>query len=65
MDTFRRQHPGVVGYTYWGYRHNGRKTNRGVIVFLMLKMEYDHLITLLLPYTFFFFLKFWKNRVAA
>lgn len=30
MDTFRRQHPGVVGYTYWGYRHGGRKTNRGI-----------------------------------
>ncbi|XP_059462906.1 DNA-(apurinic or apyrimidinic site) endonuclease, chloroplastic isoform X2 [Corylus avellana] len=29
VDTFRRQHPGVVGYTYWGYRHGGRKTNRG------------------------------------
>ncbi|KAI3968181.1 hypothetical protein MKX01_018484 [Papaver californicum] len=28
-DTFRRQHPGVVGYTYWGYRHNGRVTNKG------------------------------------
>ncbi|KAJ1385178.1 SAP domain [Sesbania bispinosa] len=29
VDTFRRQHPGVIGYTYWGYRHGGRKTNRG------------------------------------
>lgn len=29
VDTFRNQHPGVVGYTYWGYRHNGRKTNKG------------------------------------
>ncbi|MCL7043693.1 hypothetical protein MKW94_001539 [Papaver nudicaule] len=29
VDTFRRQHPGVVGYTYWGYRHNGRVTNKG------------------------------------
>ncbi|EFH56191.1 apurinic endonuclease-redox protein [Arabidopsis lyrata subsp. lyrata] len=29
VDTFRKQHPGVVGYTYWGYRHGGRKTNRG------------------------------------
>ncbi|KAI4300836.1 hypothetical protein L6164_034168 [Bauhinia variegata] len=29
VDTFRRQHPGVVGYTYWGYRHGGRKTNKG------------------------------------
>ncbi|KAK8713382.1 hypothetical protein V6N13_148601 [Hibiscus sabdariffa] len=29
VDTFRKQHPGVVGYTYWGYRHGGRKTNKG------------------------------------
>ncbi|XP_062117903.1 DNA-(apurinic or apyrimidinic site) endonuclease, chloroplastic isoform X2 [Humulus lupulus] len=29
VDTFRRQHPGVVGYTYWGFRHGGRKTNKG------------------------------------
>ncbi|MQL69391.1 hypothetical protein Taro_001674 [Colocasia esculenta] len=29
VDTFRRQHPGVVGYTYWGFRHGGRRTNRG------------------------------------
>lgn len=29
VDTFRKQHPGVVGYTYWGYRHGGRKTNQG------------------------------------
>ncbi|XP_010525508.2 PREDICTED: uncharacterized protein LOC104803289 [Tarenaya hassleriana] len=29
VDTFRRQHPEVVGYTYWGYRHGGRKTNKG------------------------------------
>ncbi|KNA14056.1 hypothetical protein SOVF_111030 isoform B [Spinacia oleracea] len=29
VDTFRKQHPDVVGYTYWGYRHGGRKTNRG------------------------------------
>ncbi|XP_009346983.2 DNA-(apurinic or apyrimidinic site) endonuclease, chloroplastic isoform X2 [Pyrus x bretschneideri] len=29
VDTFRRQHPGVVGYTYWGYQHGGRKFNRG------------------------------------
>lgn len=32
-DTFRRQHPGVVAYTYWGYRHGGRKTNKGTIFF--------------------------------
>eukprot|EP00258_Populus_trichocarpa_P027581 XP_024443600.1 DNA-(apurinic or apyrimidinic site) lyase, chloroplastic isoform X4 [Populus trichocarpa] len=29
VDTFRKQHPNVVGYTYWGYRHGGRKTNKG------------------------------------
>ncbi|XP_030457870.2 DNA-(apurinic or apyrimidinic site) endonuclease, chloroplastic isoform X1 [Syzygium oleosum] len=29
VDTFRRQHPHVVGYTYWGYRHGARKTNKG------------------------------------
>ncbi|XP_071911600.1 DNA-(apurinic or apyrimidinic site) endonuclease, chloroplastic isoform X1 [Coffea arabica] len=29
VDTFRTQHPGVVGYTYWGYRHGGRKANKG------------------------------------
>ncbi|WOK99120.1 DNA-(apurinic or apyrimidinic site) lyase, chloroplastic [Canna indica] len=29
VDTFRRQHPNAVGYTYWGYRHGGRKTNKG------------------------------------
>ncbi|XP_077218004.1 apurinic endonuclease-redox protein isoform X2 [Tasmannia lanceolata] len=29
VDTFRQQHPGVVGYTYWGYRHGGRKNNKG------------------------------------
>ncbi|KAL8145712.1 hypothetical protein AgCh_003745 [Apium graveolens] len=30
VDTFRNQHPGGVGYIYWGYRHNGRKTNKGL-----------------------------------
>ncbi|XP_059646242.1 DNA-(apurinic or apyrimidinic site) endonuclease, chloroplastic isoform X2 [Cornus florida] len=29
VDTFRKQHPGVVGYTYWGFRHGGRKSNKG------------------------------------
>ncbi|KAF2308137.1 hypothetical protein GH714_035617 [Hevea brasiliensis] len=29
VDTFRKQHPIVVGYTYWGYRHGTRKTNKG------------------------------------
>lgn len=29
VDTFRQKHPDIVGYTYWGYRHGGRKTNKG------------------------------------
>ncbi|KAL6853510.1 hypothetical protein ACP4OV_019539 [Aristida adscensionis] len=29
VDTFRKQHPNVVAYSYWGYRHNNRKTNKG------------------------------------
>ncbi|KAK9070500.1 hypothetical protein SSX86_010902 [Deinandra increscens subsp. villosa] len=29
VDTFRNHHPNVVGYTYWGFRHGGRKTNKG------------------------------------
>ncbi|KAF0919696.1 hypothetical protein E2562_030944 [Oryza meyeriana var. granulata] len=29
VDMFRKQHPNVVAYSYWGYRHNGRKTNKG------------------------------------
>lgn len=29
VDTFRKQHPDVVAYSYWGYRHNARKTNKG------------------------------------
>ncbi|KAL5226245.1 hypothetical protein ABZP36_014510 [Zizania latifolia] len=29
IDTFRKQHPNVVAYSYWGYRHNARKTNKG------------------------------------
>ncbi|XP_078182822.1 apurinic endonuclease-redox protein isoform X1 [Carex rostrata] len=29
VDTFRKQHPNAVGYTYWGYRHEGRKSNKG------------------------------------
>ncbi|RWR74706.1 DNA-apurinic or apyrimidinic site lyase, chloroplastic isoform X1 [Cinnamomum micranthum f. kanehirae] len=29
VDTFRKQHPGVIGYTYWGYRHGGRASNKG------------------------------------
>jgi hypothetical protein len=30
VDTFRKQHPNVVAYSYWGYRHNARKTNKGM-----------------------------------
>ncbi|XP_038906366.1 DNA-(apurinic or apyrimidinic site) endonuclease, chloroplastic isoform X2 [Benincasa hispida] len=29
VDTFRQKHPDIIGYTYWGYRHGGRKTNKG------------------------------------
>ncbi|KAL6336954.1 hypothetical protein AAG906_036268 [Vitis piasezkii] len=29
VDSFRKQHPGVVGYTYWGYRNGCRKSNKG------------------------------------
>ncbi|XP_062207141.1 DNA-(apurinic or apyrimidinic site) endonuclease, chloroplastic-like isoform X2 [Phragmites australis] len=29
VDTFRKQHPNVVAYSYWGYRQNCRKTNKG------------------------------------
>lgn len=29
VDTFRRQHPGVVGYTYYSYRFNARANNKG------------------------------------
>lgn len=39
VDTFRKQHPGVVGYTYWGYRHGARKTNRGIFS-MLLKLIY-------------------------
>lgn len=28
-DTFRRQHPNSVGYTYWGYRTAARPKNQG------------------------------------
>lgn len=29
IDVFRKLHPGVVGYTYWGYRFNLRAKNKG------------------------------------
>ncbi|GBF99865.1 hypothetical protein Rsub_12505 [Raphidocelis subcapitata] len=29
VDTFRAQHPNVVGYTYYSYRTNGRAKNAG------------------------------------
>ncbi|KAL2610839.1 hypothetical protein R1flu_022531 [Riccia fluitans] len=29
VDTFRHQHPNVVGYTYWGYRSGARPKNSG------------------------------------
>ena len=30
VDTFRRQHPNTVAYTYWAYRSFARKANRGM-----------------------------------
>ncbi|CAM6101677.1 unnamed protein product [Calypogeia fissa] len=29
VDTFRRQHPNAVGYTYWAYRSGARPKNMG------------------------------------
>jgi exodeoxyribonuclease III len=29
IDTFREQHEGVHGYTYYGYRHNMRSKKKG------------------------------------
>eukprot|EP00252_Welwitschia_mirabilis_P004925 TRINITY_DN1527_c0_g1_i1.p1 TRINITY_DN1527_c0_g1~~TRINITY_DN1527_c0_g1_i1.p1 ORF type:complete len:409 (+),score=73.31 TRINITY_DN1527_c0_g1_i1:94-1320(+) len=29
VDSFRQQHPNSVAYTYWGYRQNARKENKG------------------------------------
>eukprot|EP01026_Neomeris_dumetosa_P041553 TRINITY_DN3444_c0_g1_i2.p1 TRINITY_DN3444_c0_g1~~TRINITY_DN3444_c0_g1_i2.p1 ORF type:complete len:395 (+),score=62.28 TRINITY_DN3444_c0_g1_i2:132-1316(+) len=29
VDTFRHQHPGIVAYSYWGYRFNCREKNIG------------------------------------
>lgn len=43
VDTFRKQHPDVVGYTYWGYRHGGRKTNRGIVDSCILMVLTLHL----------------------
>lgn len=37
VDTFRKQHPDVVGYTYWGYRHGGRKTNKGMRIHSLIR----------------------------
>lgn len=36
VDTFRRQHPKAVGYTYWGYRFNSRAVNRGECLVVLL-----------------------------
>ncbi|KAL0334344.1 UNVERIFIED_CONTAM: DNA-(apurinic or apyrimidinic site) lyase, chloroplastic [Sesamum angustifolium] len=30
IDIWNPAHPDVVGYTYWGYRHGGRKTNKAI-----------------------------------
>ncbi|TYH79884.1 hypothetical protein ES332_D03G095000v1 [Gossypium tomentosum] len=37
VDTFRKQNPDVVGYTYWGYRHGARKGNKASIIPTQLK----------------------------
>lgn len=29
VDTFRKQHPNAVSYTYWGYRTAARPKNQG------------------------------------
>lgn len=29
VDTFRKQHPNAVAYTYWGYRTASRPKNKG------------------------------------
>eukprot|EP00803_Ostreobium_quekettii_P001739 evm.model.scf_239.4 EVM.evm.TU.scf_239.4 scf_239:92113-94459(+) len=29
VDTFRRQYPDVVGYTYWSYKRKARENNKG------------------------------------
>ncbi|KAJ3669226.1 hypothetical protein LUZ60_011176 [Juncus effusus] len=29
VDTFRKQNPNVVAYSYWGYGHGVRETNKG------------------------------------
>lgn len=39
VDTFRKQHPNAVAYSYWGYRHGGRRTNRGMLMLLEIDDE--------------------------
>eukprot|EP00249_Psilotum_nudum_P020629 c27785_g1_i2 orf=811-2178(+) len=44
VDSFRRQHPNAVGYTYWGYRAGARPTNKGwrLDYFLVSDSMADH-----------------------
>ncbi|KAJ4706318.1 DNA-(apurinic or apyrimidinic site) lyase [Melia azedarach] len=42
--TFRAQHPGVVGYIYWGYRHGGRKTNKDFQPIVGRGIEFHHAV---------------------
>lgn len=39
VDTFRKQHPNVVAYSYWGYRHGGRRTNKGMLTIIIIYNE--------------------------
>lgn len=34
IDTFRKQHPNAVAYTFWG--ENQRMTNKGMVLFQLL-----------------------------
>ncbi|EFH58047.1 hypothetical protein ARALYDRAFT_483247, partial [Arabidopsis lyrata subsp. lyrata] len=38
VDTFRKQHLGVVGYTYWGYRHPWWPQNQQRFICLVSKL---------------------------
>eukprot|EP00850_Spirogloea_muscicola_P006070 SM000028S10164 [mRNA] locus=s28:753933:757696:- [translate_table: standard] len=46
VDTFRRQHPKKVAYTYWGYRMKTRPKNQGwrLDYFLVSEQLYDRVL---------------------
>ncbi|OMO60188.1 Exodeoxyribonuclease III xth [Corchorus olitorius] len=50
VDIFRKQHPGVVHYSYWGYRHGVRKTNKGVTSYIPSPLPTPFFIWLRLDY---------------